>query len=214
MANTNWQGSNPVYVDPPSPVARPIGWHETKRGKRPIPAPAPIRLPIRFSGPWPRLRPEPAGLDAWAADPKTERPYIRIDVSAERLGAAVSIAADCINERGFFANIDTGFSVYCGETEQRLSITLFEVSLCGAFGFFATLRARLREAGYEVDCGRFYFEVDGRETSHCAKRLAPEQFTLAAGLSLDLQTQTEGADYGKTEVYASGAVGSSDSEHA
>ena len=37
---------------------------------------------------------------------------------------------------------------------------------------------------------------------------------LTASLPLVSKTQTEGADYGKTEVYASGAFRSSDSEHA
>lgn len=221
MSNTNWHGNgNPVYVDPPSSVARPIGWHETKRGRRPS---TEDRLNARMRALGAAIEnigteTQPAaGLTSWVADPVEKRRYIRIDVSCVPvdgrpgltndfwLNSGLRIIERTLTGRELLANIDTGYSVYLGTREDRVSVTLFDIELAAAFGFFAAIRRRLRAADYPIDCGRFYFEVDGRETSHCAKRIAPAKFTLVAGLPLELETetQTEGGDYGHTKVYAS-----------
>ena len=215
MANTNYLDSNPVYTDAPQSEThvqqdsrpRVKGWHADRFHKAQDAADALTDLDRTAD----RDRPIESVPFAdfpqeWAADPNTERDYVRFVISCIGLAGELPLILDFLAACGV-ANVDTGHTVYSGAVEERVTVTLFEVSLRTAFGYFAELRTDLRANLLPLDCGRFYLDNgDGSEISLCAKRVAPYWYTLAAGLPLE-QTPTEGTAY----AYSSGPSSPSDS---
>ena len=194
MANTDWASHvfGPATAEPANPETHPqsdsrplvAGWHATKF-HRAAAAEQPAEQPAEDAPAEDRAEPAEDALRTWIANPHTIRDYVRIDISGSLLdcgpGRTDNAAAVAAN-RGVLANIDTGLTVYNLVTEDRLTVTLFEVSLESAFFYFAELRDLLRSHGCDNDCARFYFVEDCAEDSHCAKKVAPYWYTIAAGL--------------------------------
>lgn len=190
MANSNLFDTNPVYVDVPNPEthvlidSRPLveGW-QADRFHRASEAATVADIAAEDS------EADTAGdiaakyPDTWAANPDTIRETVRFEVSASGLESGLPLILEYLTACGA-CNVDSGYSVYAGKIEDRITVSLFDLSLRSAFGYFAELRSDLRAAGIAVDCGRFYVDTAGESLSLCARRTAPYWYTLAAGIPL------------------------------